>query len=72
MSGEAKHYPDVYFHSLWMLLLTPLFERKYHGASERIKKADPAFYIYPPFADSNKAQFYLLSALLARSYLNRF
>lgn len=72
MSGAAKHYPDVYFPSLWMLLLTPLFERKYHGASERIKKANPYLLYSPPLLTVTKRSFYLLSALLARSSLKRF
>ena len=36
------------------------------------KKTDPTFFLLPPFADSNKAEFLSASSVLLASSLNKF
>ncbi|HEA64726.1 MAG TPA: hypothetical protein ENI02_01105 [Candidatus Aminicenantes bacterium] len=72
MSGAAKAYPSVYL--LSFLDAAPVLYFKKGRNMERVrelKKADPYLLYSPPFADFVKRSFYLLSALLARSFFER-
>jgi len=44
------------------------YEKGHMERVREIKKTDPTIFYLPPFADRFKCSYYLLSALLARSF----